>query len=268
MTHSFTAHYRIRQYELDARDELPNRVLAHLFQETAMRASADAGFGVEWYLTHSSVWVIREMLLEHLRPVHYLDELAITTWVSGMQRVRAYRECLARNAATGEIVAAGHAYWAHLDRQTGMPSRIPARVFDQTGANGITAVQHLEARHYPAPVKDRITEWRTTRHVQHYEADGMQHVNNAIYYDWLEEPLAEIAPAPLRLCVRRHDIEYVRGALPGDDVEIVTRLVGAGHCATSWEQEITRAGEVVVRNHCIAVCMDPSGRMTRWPGGV
>src|SRR5512142_2361240 len=115
MTHSFTSHYRIRQYELNARDELPNRVLAHLFQETAMRDSADAGFGVTWYLTHSSVWVIREMILEHLRPIHYLDELAVTTWVSDMQRVRAYREYLARNAATGEVVAAGHAYWAHLD---------------------------------------------------------------------------------------------------------------------------------------------------------
>ncbi len=88
----------------------------------------------------------------------------------------------------------------------------------------------------------------------------MQHVNNAVYLDWLEEPLAELTPPSLRLCVRRHDVAYLRGALPGEDVEIVTRLVGAGHVATAWAQEITRAGEVVLRNHITALWLDSAGR--------
>ncbi len=92
----------------------------------------------------------------------------------------------------------------------------------------------------------------------------MQHVNNGIYLDWLEEPLAEMTPPSLRLCIRRHDVEYLRGALPGEQVEIVTRLVGVGHCATMWAQEITRAGEPLVRNHVLALWLDSSGRPVRY----
>lgn len=258
MARSYTAHFRIRQYELNARDELPNRVLAQLFQETAMGASADAGFGVEWYTEHRSVWVIHEMTLEHLRPIRYPDELEISTWLSDMQRVRTHREYLARNSATGEIVARARAYWAHLDRETLFPARIPDGIVERFEPNGVRAVTR-SPRTYPAP--QPAYESCTERLVQHYEADGMKHVNNAIYLDWLEEPLHDVIPAPLRLAVRRHDIVYVRSALPGDRVEIRSRLTGAGQCATSWAQEITRAGELVVRNRLTAVTLDAQG----WP---
>ncbi len=254
MTRTYTAHFRIRHYELDARQLLPNRVLAHFFQDTAIRASADAGYGMDWYDTHQTVWVIREMILEHLRPVRYGDELAVTTWLSSMEHVRANREYLARDVATGQVVARASVYWAHVDRRTLFPVRIPAGIAVDFKPNGVRAVPHLEPRIYPAPAGDALPrERRATREVRHYETDSMLHVNNAIYLDWLEEPLAGLSP---RLCVRRHDIEYVRGARPGDVLEIVTRLVGMGRSATAWAQEITCDGQVIARNHMTAVAVD------------
>ncbi len=260
MTHTFTDRLAIRQYELNSREELPNRAIAHLFQETAIRASADAGFGVAWYTEHNSAWVIYQMTLEHLRPIRYGDDLAITTWLSDMLRIRSHREYLARNARTGEIVARGRAHWVYLDAQTLFPTRIPASIIDQLAPNGISAIPLLEPRPYP-PVPNPI-ERRATRRVQHYEADAMQHVNNAIYYDWIEETLVGIAP-PRRLCVRRHDIEYVRGALPGDEVEIVTRLTGAGQCATTWESIILRGEQVLVRDRMTALWVNEEGNLVR-----
>lgn len=260
MAHKFTDHFHVRQHELNSNDELPNRALAHLFQETSMRASTDAGFGVEWYAEHNSVWVIHQMTLEHLRPICYLDELAITTWLSDMGRVRSHREYLARDAKTGEIVARGRAHWAHLDRQTLFPARIPASILAQFAPDGVRAIPRLEPRLYPPPANP--IERRAIRRVQHYEADSMQHVNNAIYYDWIEETIADLAPS-LRLCVRRHDIEYMRGALPGDEVEVVTRLTGAGRCASIWESLVARAGEVLVRDRMTALWIDRKGRPAR-----
>ncbi len=264
MAHSYTAHFRVRHYELDAHDEMPSRALAHLFQETAMCASTSEGYDIAWYDAHHTVWVIREMTLVHVRPIHYQDELTVTTWLSEMQRVRAYREYLARNVTTGEVVACGRAYWAYLDRTTLFPTRIPADVIEQFAPNGVRAVAK-KPRSYPPPSTGQLpVEIRAQRRVQHYEADSMQHVNNGIYLDWLQEPLAEMTLPSMRLCVRRHDVEYLRGALPGEQVEIVTRLVGAGHCATAWVQEITRAGELVVRNHMTALWLDPAGRPVRY----
>ena len=264
MTHTFTTHFHIRQYEVDARGELPNSTLLRLFQETAMRASKDAGYGVEWYAEQRTVWVVHRMTLEHLRPIHYLDELALTTWVSDIQRVRSHREYIARNAATNEIVARGRAHWAHLHSDTLFPARIPAAINDFFTPNGISAVPRLAPRAYPLALNIAPLEHHARRRVQRYEADGMQHVNNAMYIDWLEEALAgavaHLTSPARQLCVRRHDIEYARSAVPGDEVEIVTRLIGAGHCASAWQLEIKRGDESLGRDHITALWQDAVGK--------
>lgn len=268
MTHYYTARFTIRQYELNARAELSNAALARLFQETAMQGSADAGFGVEWYAAHRSIWVIHRLTLEHLRAIHYRDELAITTWVSDFRRVFSHREYLARDARTHEIVARGRANWLHLDPVTMRPTRIPQFVAERFAPTGERAVPRVEPRVYPLPAHIAPRENKMTRKVQRYEIDGMQHVNNAIYVDWFEETLAETMadltiPAH-QLCVRRHDIEYWHGALPGDEVTISARLLGAGHTASAWLLEVTRGEEILVRDHLTAFWRDANGKPVVW----
>ncbi len=285
MTHQYTAHFSIRQYELNSRGELPNSTIQRLFQETATLATRDLGFDVKYSAERESVWVIHQMTLEHLRPIVYPDELAITTWLSDAQRVRTHREYLARNAATGEIVARGRAHWAHLSAKTLRPLRIPSELFEIFGPNGIRAVPRVETRSYRPPSFE-FREFRTTRHVHRYEADEMKHVNNAMYLDWLEETLtdavetlpstassfslrqaqgrSETAQDARRLWVYRHAIEYVRSAVPGDDVEMVVRLVGTGKTASTWNLEIMRSGESLVKDHITALWVNDAGEPVRW----
>ncbi|MBM3128990.1 MAG: hypothetical protein FJ009_10275 [Chloroflexi bacterium] len=265
MTLTFTTRLRVRHYELNARNELPNSALFRLFQETAMRATHDAGFGVEWFAERQTVWLVYQMTVEHLRPSHYLDELEVTTWLSDAQKVRTHREYLARNVATNEIVARGRAYWAHLNGATRLPARIPPELIARFQPNGVRAIPRIEPRAYPAPSVP--IEHRARRRVQRYEADGMQHVNNAIYVDWLEEALADAIasaePEGARLRVRRHDIEYARSALPGDEVEIVARVIGVGRCASAWELQVKRGDESLVRDHITALWVDDAGKPVR-----
>ncbi len=273
MTRTFTTRLRVRHYELNARNELPNSALFRLFQETAMRATHDAGFGVEWFAERYTVWLVYQMTVEHLCPIHYLDELTVTTWLSDAQKVRTHREYLARNVTTNEIVARGRAYWVHLNGATMLPARIPPELIARFQPNGVRAVLRVEPRAYPAPSVPM--EHRALRRVQRYEADGMQHVNNAVYVDWLEEALADAVAArhpersnaeskdARRLCVLRHDIEYARSALPGDQVEIIARLIGVGHCASAWQLEVKRGDESLVRDHITALWMDEAGKPIR-----
>ena len=274
MTHKYTAHFTIRHYELDSHGELPNSTLQRLCQETAMQASADVGFGAQWYSEHKGVWVIHQMTLEHARPIHYLDELAITTWVSDFQRVRSHREYLVRNATTNEIVACGRANWAYLNRETLMPTRIPVDLMTLFLPDGVRAVSRTQPRTWAAP-RFEFCEYRTTRHVFRYEADEMQHVNNAMYIDWLEEALIESLHAKCerneaeskdegRLCVYRHDIEYARSAIPGDDVVITVRLGGLGQTASAWKLEIMCDGKPLVRDHITALWTNSEGKPVRW----
>jgi len=275
MALEFTTRFQIRLDELDARGELPNSALARLFQETAMRATTDAGFPNNWFTARKSVWVIHELTLEHMRPIHYADELEITTWLSDMQRVRTHREYLARNAATQEIVARGQAHWAHLNIETLMPARIPSEISERFAPNGMRAIPRVEPRTYgrdnPAPTQ----AFRARRRVQRYETDAMQHVNNTIYLDWVEEALADAsmdwagtklgAENAVRLYIRRHDIAYVRPALPQDEVEIIAQMMGMGQCASAWSVEIKRGDESLVRDHVTALWVDDVGRPARSP---
>jgi len=52
--------------------------------------------------------------------------------------------------------------------------------------------------------------------------------------------------------------------VPGDEVEIIARLVGAGHCASAWNLEIKRGEELFVRDHITALWMDGAGKPVGW----
>ena len=69
--------------------------------------------------------------------------------------------------------------------------------------------------------------------VRQYETDGLGHVNNAVYLNYLEQAAIEHAEAmgfgKARLAelggffvVRRHEIDYLGGAVAGDDLAITT----------------------------------------------
>jgi YbgC/YbaW family acyl-CoA thioester hydrolase len=69
--------------------------------------------------------------------------------------------------------------------------------------------------------------------VRHYEADAAGHVNNAAYLHYLEQaaikhsaavgyPLGRYQEMSTLFIVRRHEIEYLRPASPGDVLEVVT----------------------------------------------
>lgn len=264
MNQPFTTRLPVRHYETNAQNELPMSALFRLFQETAMRVTRAAGFGVEWFAERRTVWVLRAMTVEHRRPIRYPDELEVSSWLSDAGKVRAQREYLARDATTQEIVARGCGEWVHLNGETLLPARIPAEILARMQPTGIRAVPRRAPRAYPAPRAP--IEYRTARRVQRYEADGMQHVNNAVYVDWLEEALAD-ALAPLtasarRFRVYRHDIEYIRAALPHDAVEITARQIGAGRCAHTWELTIQRGAELLVRDHITGFWVNAAAKPT------
>jgi acyl-CoA thioester hydrolase len=69
--------------------------------------------------------------------------------------------------------------------------------------------------------------------VRHYEADAVGHVNNAAYLHYLEQaaiehsaavgyPLGRYREMGTLFIVRRHEVEYLRPASPGDVLEVVT----------------------------------------------
>jgi acyl-CoA thioester hydrolase len=90
--------------------------------------------------------------------------------------------------------------------------------------------------------------------VRHYEMDALGHVNNAVYLHYVEEAAVEHARrlgfGADRLrelggawVVRRHEIEYRRPAVAGDELDVTTRVVSVDRMRGTRRTTITRVGD-------------------------
>ena len=110
--------------------------------------------------------------------------------------------------------------------------------------------------------------------------DEFRHVNNAVYLQWLDLAAWSHSTAlgvPTTLCieldrgmvVHHAELDYLRGALEGDDIEIATWIVDGDRrlrCSRRFQVRRAMDGETLLRARLDYVCMNLStGRPTRMP---
>jgi acyl-CoA thioesterase FadM len=272
---SFTLCFRVPLYDLDYRDEAPCAALFRYFEETAIQASAHAGFGLDWYRERHQFWVLRTIRLERTGTLHYGDELEVSTWVSAMTRVRADRNYLARTTRDGKVVARALANWVYLDSKSLFPARIAPEIVAIFSNGPAPIIPNNDWRRFAVSMEGS-TRARTTRHAQYFEADSARHTNNAVYVNWFEEAVRDALierryPLPVdgepQLQFVRHSIDYLTSARPGDQLDVATRLIGRGRSVGQWEQTICRkvSGELVARDQSITLWCDQTHRVSAWP---
>ena len=203
-----SAPYRVRFDEGTPDGLVRTSVLLRYTQDLAGHHSTVRGFGRDWYAERSITWLVRAAEVAVVAPIAVGDELIGTTQVVGWRRVWARRRTEFRDPA-GSLVAWVHIDWVLLDKR-GAPTRIPAEfdaVFRAPAATLGLARVDLGA------VPDDAA--RTTFTVRPQELDPMDHVNNAVYADWLDEAvLASAGGAAVRAVPRLVRLEYARAAEP------------------------------------------------------
>ena len=110
--------------------------------------------------------------------------------------------------------------------------------------------------------------------------DEFRHVNNSVYLQWLDLAAwshSEALGIPSRLCVElsrgmvvlRAEIDYLRSAIEGDDVDIATWIADSDRrlrCSRRFQVRRARDGETLLRARLDYVCMNlETGRATRMP---
>ena len=213
------------QADLDAFGELRNTTLLRLLQETATRASTDAGFDPRYYDRTGTMWIIRRTTLTLASPARYGDLLTVRTWIADFRRVRSQREYEVR---TGDrLVARALTDWVFVDAVHGKPRRIPDEwetTFMPDGPTTLPRVPFPEV----APVPQAATR---TRRIELHELDALRHVNNSNYVSYVEQGLFDLCgsakwgleqqiAAGGRLRAVRHDLEYLDAALYGEDIAV------------------------------------------------
>ena len=204
--------YRVRFDEAAPDGLLRTSVLLRYAQDLAWFHSSARGFTRAWYQERGLTWLARAAEVMVLGQIHVGDELVGTTRVVGWRRVWARRRTDFVDRS-GTTVARTHVDWVLLDER-GAPTRVPKdfdRDFWAPEATFPLGRVGLEATP-PDAARDTID-------VRPQELDPMDHVNNAVYADWLDEQVIGAGgSAAVRAVPRTVRLEYVRAVDAGATV--------------------------------------------------
>ncbi len=256
---AFTASFRVRIYELGTFGCISSATCLRYCEQAAMEASENAGYTLERYRELRWIWVVRRTTLEYVAPARYGDVIEVTTWLSRLTRASAFREYLLTRASDGQVIARAQSRWALIDAETLFPIRMPPEMQDLFKPNGKTALEGDDfLRMIKPPAGSEPAggfQHVSGRRVQRYELDSARHVNNAVYLDWLEQAVVEACAEgnpwceggpPFQVGVQ---IDYLRPAQAGDEIEIHSTPLGRTPKGILWEHQVLRRndGEILIK---------------------
>jgi acyl-ACP thioesterase len=199
-----SAPYRVRFDEAAPDGRVRTSALLRYAQDLAWLHSSARGFTRAWYRERGLTWLARAAEVTVLAPIGVGDEIIGTTQVAGWRRVWARRRTDFVDDS-GTAVAWMHVDWVLLDAR-GAPTRVPQEFDGIFWAPDATfPLARVTLGEVP------VTARRSTFVARPQELDPMDHVNNAVYADWLDEQvIAADATAVVRAIPRTVRLEYVR----------------------------------------------------------
>lgn len=182
-------------------DAAPSRrvrldALARWVQDLAYADVDEAG------VVDESVWVVRRMRIRVERFPLFADHVTGRTWCSGFGRLWAERR-VQFESESGRVDVTG--IWVHLNPATKMPAPLP-QSFDDIYAESANGRKVKARLRHPNPTGGETSApwlFRTT------DADIADHINNAAYWEPVEEDLGD--PAAIDT-----EIEFREPAQPGN----------------------------------------------------
>jgi acyl-ACP thioesterase len=209
----YLAGYRVRFDEAGGNGLLRTSALLRYAQDVAWRHSEQLGFDRAWYQERGLGWVVRGCELEVRAAIPIGHTLRVSTAVVGHRRIWARRlgEC---RLADGRTAATVTTDWVLLDARNRVV-RIPA----DFGVAFTNPEVQSEILRVEAPGGAPVAE--AELQVRPSDLDPLDHVNNAVYVDWLEEALESAGwRSATEALPRSYRLEYLASAGRGDEVRV------------------------------------------------
>jgi acyl-CoA thioester hydrolase len=217
-------------------------------QETATDASSEAGYSEGRYRQLERIWLIRASEIEYLRPIKYNDLIEVKTWILDFRRATSRRVYEFSFQSSGEMAARAYTDWVYLNSKDLQPASITQELKDAFFPEGApdTFPRRSKFDKTPSP-PDGV--FKTKHKVKFLDIDQMNHVNNAVYMDYVTDcgmqvleaygwPWQRMKEARFVIFTRRNQIQYLQPALLDDELEIA-----------SWASNIRRS--TAIRHYSI-----------------
>ena len=184
--------------------------VARFLQDIAIDDVQETGWG-----TPEHLWVVRRIRIDVLRPFLSDGEVELTTWCSGVAAVAAGRRWSVAGDAGGRLEV--DSVWIHLDAGAS-PARIEGFGVYAEAADGRRVSTKLELPDPPAGAERRPWAIRAT------DVDRHGHVNNAIYWQAVEELLPALGVDPRE--PTRGELDYRHPIDFGEAIDLMTFEAG------------------------------------------
>lgn len=218
-----TAAYRVRFDEATPRGLLRGSALLGYVQDVAWRHSEALGFPRAWYREKGVAWLVRAVEARIRGPIVDGETVTVTTRLTGYRKVTARRETEVVGPG-GDLRALVLIDWAMTDGR--VPIRIPVE-FERAPVDGPGPFTLVRVDLPAGPAG--ATFLRFSPRLR--ELDAMNHANNGVYLDWLDEAVAAAGAAgdaATAAVPRTYRMEYLRPAEPGVALVSTAWPVGPG----------------------------------------
>ena len=172
----YSAQRRVRLSDMDAAGRVRLDAVARFLQDAAIDDVEETGWGIPEH-----VWVIRKIRVDVIAPLLRDRAVEIATWGSGVAAIAAGRRWSVAGNAGGRVEI--DSVWIHLG-----PDQRPARIGDfgpyALAAAGRPVSTKLTLPDPPAAAARVPWALRST------DLDANGHVNNAVYWQAIEDWLA------------------------------------------------------------------------------
>jgi medium-chain acyl-[acyl-carrier-protein] hydrolase len=173
------APFRVRSYEVEKDGKARISSVCNYFQEAAGLHAKQLKFDISDLVKQGLTWILYRLHVKVLRFPGRWEEITVSTWPSGGNEIRAFRDYELWDAK-GERIAIGLSQWMMLD--TG--KKRPVKITPEVMGFGKHAPDHVlpEERSAITEVKNGESKLIATAGLHDLDMNG--HVNNVKYIDW------------------------------------------------------------------------------------
>lgn len=211
---TLTQNYTIPCYDTDASWRLKPTSFMNLAQEAAGQHAVHLGFGYDDLIKTNTAWILSRMHIQFVDIPKWRDEVTLTTWHKGLDRLFYLRDFILTDAEGNPKVKATTS-WLVLNLETRRLVRDPELMEDGT----VNHENVIEAPADKVQMPKDVEPVLALEHVVAYsDVDMNAHTNNAMYMQWamdaVEYDLASSRP------VKELTINFNHETKAGDKVLI------------------------------------------------
>ncbi len=232
--------FRVRAYEVDATGRASVPALCNWLQESAGNHATSLGWGVEGLHARGLTWVLSRLHLRLAGRPGWRDDVVVSTWPAGVQRLYALREFRVAGPAGAELAVATTA-WLLVSVSSLRPTRLPEEL--EEIARG-TPGRALDDPFDKLPELSH-PEFEVALDVRGADLDMNRHANNVSLIAAALEPLPESVGGGRLLA--ELEIEFRAEALHADRLRSQAQCVDGGEWRYLHRLAQERDGREIVR---------------------